>query len=202
MAQGKPAKPAKVPESSGMNDITFDPDHSVFAKTLLGQQEIQSRTKGLTPMVRRLLILIDGKRSGLDLQPMVAGQDLSALLQELLQKGCIEALAPAPPAPPPVATPLPTALAASARRSFDLSALPEPETRTAKDVEMARNCMTNTVNTIFQPYTRLTLLGAIAACKSAQDTRLVFVQWQQTISSSPIGARRLPEFLDKLFKVL
>ena len=36
---------------------------AIYAKTALGQQEIQTRSLGLAPLVRRLLVLIDGKRN-------------------------------------------------------------------------------------------------------------------------------------------
>ena len=80
--------------------------------------------------------------------------------------------------------------------------LPDPTTRTAKEVDMARHFMMNTVNTIFQANTRLTLLEAIHACKSVEDVRRVYPKWAETIGSSAIGAKRLPEFREKLFKVL
>lgn len=199
-----------------MPDALPDLTDAVFAKTSLGQQEIQSRALGLAMMTRRLLILIDGKRSTRELAPLLNGQDLRALLHELLDKGCIEqrsavaspsvptaAAQPMPastlaPAPAPTTTPAPDANTAD----DELSHLPAPESRSATDVTMARNFMTNTVNTIFQPYTRLTLLEAIAGCKTAQDARKVYFLWSKTIASSVIGAKRLPEFREKLFKVL
>ena len=50
-----------------MPDAKIDLNLSVCAKTALGSLEIQSRALGLLPMARRLLILIDGKRSGKEL---------------------------------------------------------------------------------------------------------------------------------------
>jgi len=194
-----------------MPDALPDLDHAVFAKTALGQQEIQARALGLGMMTRRLLILIDGKRSALELTPMVGGQDLRALLAELSDKGCIErSNAATTPATPSAATaqseqltaPAPAPAPTAKAGGVDLSNLPAPETRSATDVTMARNFMTNTVNTIFQPYTRLTLLEAIANCNTAQDARKVYHLWSETIGSSAIGAKRLPEFREKLFKVL
>lgn len=194
-----------------MPDPSIDVDHTVFAKTALGQQEMQSRALGLNPMQRRLLILIDGKRNGLELAPLVGGQDLRALLAELVDKGCIERTnSAAAPTPPPAALPTtppvqkvtePTPAAVPVGDAA-LASLPAADTRSAADVTMARNFMTNTVNTIFQPYTRLTLLEAIANCKTAHDTRRVYVQWSESIGGSTIGAKRLPEFREKLFKVL
>ena len=45
-----------------MPDPLFDSSRALFAKTAMGQQEIQSRALRLSPITRRLLILIDGKR--------------------------------------------------------------------------------------------------------------------------------------------
>ena len=84
----------------------------------------------------------------------------------------------------------------------ELASLPPPESRSSKDIEMARNFMTNTINTIFQPNTRLTLLEALLAGKTSQDLRRVYLSWATTMSTSAMGTKRLPEFREKLFKVL
>jgi hypothetical protein len=76
-----------------------------FAKTDAGQQEIQKRSMGLSPLVRRLLVLIDGQRTGKDLSVFVAGNEVEPLLQELVDKGCVEVKAPAQPAAPSATVP-------------------------------------------------------------------------------------------------
>lgn len=63
-----------------MFDATTDLNRAIFAKTSQGQQEIATRAQGLNPMQRRLLILIDGKRNGAELAPMVVGQDLREMV--------------------------------------------------------------------------------------------------------------------------
>ncbi len=216
-----------------MTDALADFEHAVFVKTAVGQQEIKARALGLDPMQRRLLILVDGKHPGAELAPLLAGNDLAALLQVLLDKQCIErtaatsaatpttvaiatagatAATSAPPQPvnaastaapaAPTADPRDPVPASSAGLDADLANLPPADSRSQANVVMARNFMTNTVNTIFQPYTRLTLLEAIANCTTAHDTRRVYALWAQTIAGSAIGAKRLPEFRDKLFRVL
>ncbi len=82
------------------------------------------------------------------------------------------------------------------------SSLPAPETRTAKDLEMARNFMTNSVNNMFGQHTRLTLIEAIFKCNSTVALREVYPAWVETMSSSAIGVRRLPELRQNLFTVL
>lgn len=187
-----------------MSDPLFDSSLALFAKTAIGQQEIQSRALGLSPITRRLLILIDGKRNFQELTPFVAGHDLAALLGELQTAGCIEVTAVQPvPASPASQAPAPNpAGLATAPEFHELTSLPEASTRSAKEVDMARHFMMNTVNTVFQQNTRLTLMGAIFACKTVNDVRRVYPRWLETMSSSTIGVKRLPEFRAKLFQVL
>jgi hypothetical protein len=185
-----------------MTDSTLDLSRALFVKTALGQQEIQSRALGLNPLVRRLLILVDGKRSFQELGTFVAGHDLADLLGELQTKGCIEATVLAAPSAPSVRATAPQSSPAATPSEKGFASLPEASTRTAKEVDMARNFMMNTVNTVFQQNTRLTLMEAIAACNSVDDVRRVYPKWVETMSASSIGARRLPDFQEKLFKVL
>ncbi len=178
-------------------------DTSCFAKTTVGVSEIQTRALGLNPLLRRLLVLIDGKRNCVELGGLVSGHDLQALLDELLSKGCIaevesvksvKAVAPAAPV-----------AAADPNKQFierELAALPAPESRTPKDLRMARDFMMNTVNTMFGQYTRLTLVQAIHACQSTAELRKIYPEWVRAMSESAIGARRLPELSQQLAKTL
>lgn len=63
---------------------------TVYRKTDKGRHEIDTRIHGLTPRLRSVLIVIDGKRNRDALQSVVAG-DLDAALQALLAGGFIEA---------------------------------------------------------------------------------------------------------------
>jgi hypothetical protein len=62
----------------------------VFHKTTLGYEEMSTRAHGLSPRLRRVLILIDGKRSMKELIDMLVGEDVSALAQTLELQGFIE----------------------------------------------------------------------------------------------------------------
>jgi hypothetical protein len=55
----------------------------IFTKTQKGTEEMTNRSGGLTPRVRRVLIMIDGKRSVDDLRAMALADDLSHTLGEL-----------------------------------------------------------------------------------------------------------------------
>lgn len=93
----------------------------LYRKTAKGQAEIDTRVHRLTPRLRGLLILVDGKRDGVALASLVP-QQYETLLADLLGGAFIEALPePAPvPAPqasiavPAVAAPVAPAVAAAA----------------------------------------------------------------------------------------
>ena len=193
-----------------MPDANFNPLTAVYTTTPEGQQEIQSRAMWLSPLVRRTLVLVDGQRTGADLAVFATGQDIAAIINELLDKGCVSArvVASAPTAAAPaVAAATSAAAAAEADEakgplSPDLAGLPPAEMRSAKELDMARNFMMNTVNNILGQNTRFTLMEAIHACQSAQDARRVYPMWAEAMASNRIGAKRLPELQEKLFQVL
>lgn len=189
---------------SAILDVSLDLTTANFSKTAAGLHEIQTRALGLPPMARRLLVLVDGKRSGKELGAFVAGHDVAELLDQLLAQGCIDARASEPsptsatsaPAKPAAPTPTPP------DDAEQLAGLPLAATRSAKDVEMARNFMTNTINTMFGQNMRLTLIESIFKCRSAEELRQVYPLWVSTMNSIGIGAKRLPELRQKLFQVL
>jgi hypothetical protein len=62
----------------------------VFRKTALGVRELQTHELGLRPELRRLLIMIDGKRAVEALAPLFRANELSTLIYELVAHGAIE----------------------------------------------------------------------------------------------------------------
>ncbi|TNF59823.1 MAG: hypothetical protein EP306_10075 [Burkholderiales bacterium] len=179
-----------------MSEVT-DLISASFAKTEVGQREIQTRSLGLAPLVRRLLVLIDGQKTGRDLAVFAGGVDVEPLLQELLDKGCVEAKAR--PRPAEAAAP---AAPTGAQAGGALDGLPDASTRSASENEMARNFMINTVNTIFGQHSRLTLIETIARAKGTDELRQAYLSWLKAMEEDRIGAKRLPELRDKLLKVL
>lgn len=63
---------------------------TVFRKTDLGTREITTRAAGLTPRLRSLLILVDGRRSDAELEALVTGA--REQLAQLAERGLVEAL--------------------------------------------------------------------------------------------------------------
>ena len=62
----------------------------IFAKTQKGHDEITSKSGGLTPRERRVLIFVDGKRTVDDLRGMLQSDDLQHTLGMLEEVGYIE----------------------------------------------------------------------------------------------------------------
>jgi hypothetical protein len=183
-----------------MKDGVDDFSNVIFGKTAVGQVEIKSKGLGLLPMQRRTLILVDGKKSVAELAVFAPGQDLAAMLTQLLELGCIESVAQAKAAPTKVDAPRPAGASAGAS---GLSSLPPAESRSAKDLEMSRNFMTNTTNTMFGLNMRLTLIEAIFASRTVEDLRAVYPLWEEAmLNGTATSAKRLPELRKDLFKHL
>ncbi|MCU0761983.1 MAG: hypothetical protein MUF76_03130 [Hydrogenophaga sp.] len=69
----------------------------VFAKTDGGREALTGRPAGLTPRLRSLLIMADGKRTVADLDKMLGGEGTAApLLEQLVAQGWIQVVVPAP----------------------------------------------------------------------------------------------------------
>lgn len=62
----------------------------IYTKTAKGRAEVADREQGLSPVQRRLLILVDGNKTTLELQAFVRVDELDAALAHLQQTGLIE----------------------------------------------------------------------------------------------------------------
>lgn len=186
-----------------------DLSSTVFAKTEIGQQEIQTRALGLSPLVRRILVLADGKKSGAELAAFLPSADgIQAVLEQLLSTGCLRAESASPTtgktttqatSPPAAAATAPTVSDAFFDEVPDLVAA---EMRSAKDNEMARNFMINSINSIMGQHTRISLIAEITTAKTTEQLRKAYIGWQASMADHAVGKRRLPELTEKLFKVL
>ncbi len=185
----------------------------VYVKTPLGQTEIQSRALRLTPRLRAALILIDGRRTDADIAAL-AGQEAESSIERLMELGCIEiALPTVVPVAPAQPRPAVAAVAAApvkieavqvvqADHAAELLQLPPAESRSAKQVEMARNFMTNTINTMFGQNMRLSLVRSFFECRTAEELRGVYPSWAEAMAGDRSAAKRLPDLRKKLFDVL
>jgi hypothetical protein len=180
---------------------TSDLPSAVFAKTEMGQQEIQTRSLGLSPLVRRILVLADGKKNGGELAAFLPSADgIQAVLKQLLSLGCLRAEDGGQAASQRATA---ASVDAASEAFFDsIPGLPPPEMRSAKDNEMARNFMVNSINSIIGQQMRISLITDIAGAKGTEGLRSVYIAWQASMADHSVGKKRLPELTEKLFKVL
>lgn len=166
----------------------------VFAKTANGQDEIASRSGGLSPRVRRVLILVDGRKTVTELRDLVAADDLTHTLGALEELGLIE-----------------VRKAASANGGGDESAGPLPSItafrelpadRQPKELEMARNFMLNTLKTFSSIHAPVSLMTSIHGAKTHEELRAHYPAWYRLIVDSRSGRRRAEDLRNDLLKVL
>lgn len=91
----------------------------IYHKSAKGAEAIATRQHGLSPKLRSMLIIIDGKRSVDDLRLSQILGDTEQLLGQLLDQGFIEPFALVAPAPAATSAPAPLA-AASGKQSGSL----------------------------------------------------------------------------------
>src|SRR5262245_62447694 len=82
-------------------------DRLVYAKTAKGAAEVSSRSGAVSLAARRVLIMIDGKRTVAELAPLARTGEIGGIIEQLEAQGLVHpahasATSPsAAPAPPP-----------------------------------------------------------------------------------------------------
>ena len=165
---------------------------AIFNKTPKGAEEMTTRSAGLTPRVRRVLIMIDGKRTVDELRGMALADDLSHTLGELEEGGFI-ALVQQAEAPPP---------AADGGLPGITTFREVPAEPNAKELDMARNFIMNTLKTFCGPATHLSIIEAAFAAKTHEQMREQFAPWYNAIVETRTGRRRAEELREQLLKVI
>lgn len=163
----------------------------VFAKTPKGQEEVAARSGGLTPRQRRVLIMVDGKRSVEELRSMLLADDLQNTLGLLEELGHI-VLASAGNVPVAANQTLPSITA--------FGDLPDPVDPLR--LQMARNFMVNTVNTFVGALGSSSLLDRLAKADGHSGLRALYDEWYHAIVSSRDGRREAEALRSKLLQVI
>jgi hypothetical protein len=166
----------------------------VFAKTPKGQDEVATRSGGLSPRVRRVLIFVDGKRTVDDLRGMLQSDDLQHTLGMLEEEGYIEFfdISGVPPAAPAGQTALPSITAFS-----ELPATPDP-----LRLQQARNFMVNTLNAFVGPLGMTSLLDRLEVANCHADLRALYDEWYHAMVMSRDGKREAEGLRAKLLQVI
>ncbi|MCZ4305394.1 hypothetical protein O4G98_11690 [Zoogloeaceae bacterium G21618-S1] len=163
-----------------------------YAKTAKGVTEVETRADRLKPALRRLLILVDGKKPLDALKSLIGVDEIDEPLSQLVEGGYIEAVDAANDAG--------AAAGSNVTTAFDLTSLPAE--RDPKALDKARNYMINTLKHFHGPYTKLDLMRVVQASESHAQLREHYADWLRCMHESSMAERRLDELNRELFAVL
>lgn len=166
----------------------------VFRKTAKGTEEMANRTQSFTPRVRRILILVDGKRTVEQLRELAAADDLTHSLALLEESELIEvASAPAVNGKSaPVNAPLPPI------NAF----MDNPPADDPLRLQLSRNFMANTIKAFAGVVGTSGLLTRIEGAATLVELRECFGEWHNVIVLSRDGRREAEALREKLLKTI
>ena len=158
----------------------------VFAKTPKGQAEITGKTGGLTPRQRRVLIMIDGKKTVDDLRALLQADDLQHTLGMLEESGLIVMTGATQAAPQPAVT------------AFGTLPIATDPIR----LQQARNFMSNTLKVFVGALGTSSLLDRIESANDHTTLRGYYDEWYLAIVTSREGRREAESLRAKLLAVI
>lgn len=162
---------------------------AVFVKTVRGLAELGLRSGALTPRARRVLILVDGRRTVSELDALIQSDSLRNILGQLEEDGYIE-LAEAKASAPPVAAP----------PDSPFGTLPQPAD--PKRLRQARSIMSEAIHSFVGDFAAKGLLRQLAAAQSQQDLRALYGDWIEILSNSLASPWEVSDLRDKLLRVI
>lgn len=168
-----------------------------YAKADKGFAEIESRSFGLSPKLRRVLILIDGKRTFEMLKSMLSFEGLEKMLDDLTSQGFIRKVEVVGAEAPVAAPQVEETAEASADPFADL-----PESRKGADLEKAKNFMINTLVHFHGQYTKMDLMRSVKAAESHSAVREHYADWLRCMHESRQAEKRLGELTKQLLDVI
>ena len=171
---------------------------TVCVKSPKGQHEIEHRTHGLTPRMRQMLIMMDGRRDMAALQTVFPPELVPGLMQQLLDSGFVTELAAAPAAAvaPATAAVAPRAVQQVARAPLGESVVGEED-----PFLLGQTFMINLAKRILG-IAGDGIIAKLRAAQNIEDLRALYMEWRNTIKQAPDGLLRLKELEKKLSKVL
>lgn len=153
-----------------------------YRKTAKGQAEIETRAHRLSPRLRALLIMVDGKRDLAALAALVP-QPAEEALTELLNQGFVEAVGEPSASPAPAAAPsAPSASAASGAPPATTAAEATSSAPAAVDFEKLRREAVRALTDIAGPAAETVALRMEKA-RTLDELRPLIAQAAQTVAS-------------------
>ena len=149
---------------------------TVFAKTRKGQREIQNRAGGLSMIERRLLILVDGKRTAQEIWRITKVPDYEHLLAQLSAAGYI-----------------------ATKQSGEVVSKPsigeretQPQSQPQPDLDMApKTFMLSTLRTMASPVLAARIGKEIEAAENKDQLQALVDSWYQAIADNPANLTRV-----------
>lgn len=109
-------------------------DTRVFEKSRSGQTEMAERRGALTLSMRRVLIMVDGKRTVTDLAPLVRTGEIDGIIESLAAQGYIRLAEAQPTAPNTSSWQSTTGYAGGATDSSHTMSLDEARRRAVREI--------------------------------------------------------------------
>lgn len=163
----------------------------IFEKTAKGVAEIETRSGGLTPRMRRILIMVDGRRPVEELRAMSLAEDLTRTLGLLEEGGYIAAR---------VTEAVADEGGDDAEAAVVFRPLPDPPD--PRELEMARHFIVNTLRTFCGPMSHIGIVEAAFKARTHAELRAVFGPWSRAIAEVRDGRRRAGELRKRLLNVI
>ena len=166
----------------------------LFVKTQKGVEEIENRSSDMPLRVRRILILVDGKRSVEDIRALALADDLNQTLSHLRNAGYIVPVTESEPGSPvhEIDGELP--------ENFTFREIPSPPN--PQELEMAKQFILNTLYTFCGQWAHLTIVTAASDARTHEELRKCFIPWYNAIIQTREGRRRAGELSASLLKVI
>lgn len=176
----------------------------LFAKTAKGYDEVDTKAGGLPPVLRRLLIFVNGKRTLKELATLPRVDDLKQALLELEQGGYITRVgAETASSPMPVTAPAPAPVAAPLAPPSDSTGFrPLPASANPLQIQQIRNFMANTLTAFVGSFGVTGLVGRLKQAETHAEFRSLFPEWETTIQGTREGRRELDKLKTELLKII
>lgn len=185
--------------------------NAVFIKTPKGRDEIDSKSGGLSLIMRRVLIFLDGKRTLREIQTLPKIDDVEQIIHSLEKAGYIQLVGTnAEPTPPATnhANPLlanrddQSSLPAFIAPALNGNFRPLPAQTDPTQLKMAKNFMANTLTAFVGTFGSSALLNRIERCENHEALREIYTDWLNAISGTKQGKKDAEALKVKLLEVL
>ncbi|WP_298610769.1 hypothetical protein [uncultured Thiothrix sp.] len=186
--------------------------NAVFAKTPKGREEIDSKAGGLSLIMRRVLIFLDGKRTLSEVKALPKIDDVEQIISSLEKQGYIQLLSgEAGTTPTPNANhvnhllvnrvdsnTVPAFISPARNGQFR----PLPARLDAAQLKMAKNFMANTLNAFVGTFGSSALINRIERCDDHESLRAIYDDWLNAIIGTKQGRKDAENLKSKLLEVL